>query len=285
MHRMPPLLLGLLLLVPSQDRAEHAGRGRDGARHAEVARVRAHLLGAEQVLLARNLGGISARQRDARRRCLDELRAYRQRGIFPHNHGQLHRRTPVFVDEHGTRCAMAWLIERSGDAGLVRHVATTRNLATIRELADEPELVAWLDRNGLSLEEAARIQPEYGLSLSVEDDERRHAVLGGFGAAVGALGTGLNVIGSSPGTRGRVRAWVGITMGLSSAAMGLPALEHEGGVRAIGILDLGLGLLSTGLGLRQLHHSGQSPSLVGTVTPSMWRDERGTRRVALTARF
>ncbi len=279
MPRIPLFLLGLLLLIPAQDRDEDPAR-------AEIVGIRAHLLGAERLLLARD-PSIGHSQRLARARCLYELRAYRQRGSFPHNHRRPHRQTPVFVDEHGTRCAMAWLIERSGDAKLVHHIASTRNLASIHELADEPELVAWLDRNGLTLEEAARIQPTYGPSLTLEDDEKRHAVLGGFGAAVGALGTGLNVAGLSTGTGRRVRGWVGVTMGLSGAAMGLPALEHEGGVRAVGILDMGLGLLSTVLGLRQLHSAAppQSLSSARMLTPSVWRDEHGTRRAALTARF
>jgi hypothetical protein len=65
------------------------------------------------------------------------------------------------VDAAGTRCAIAHLIEAAGEGALVAEIARTRNNAWVREPADDPRVVAWLDANGLTLEEAARIQPSY----------------------------------------------------------------------------------------------------------------------------
>lgn len=62
---------------------------------------------------------------------------------------------------------MASLIERSGSPELVQRIATTRNLARVRELADEEALVAWLDTHGMTLDEAARVQPSYSNESSV----------------------------------------------------------------------------------------------------------------------
>jgi len=56
---------------------------------------------------------------------------------------------------------MAYLIERSGRHDLVDRVALTRNDAFIAELPDDPALRVWLDSVGLSVAEAARIQPTY----------------------------------------------------------------------------------------------------------------------------
>ena len=44
--------------------------------------------------------------------------------------------------------------------------------ATVRELANESELIAWLDRSGLSVDEAARIQPSYDgdVIFPIDDD-------------------------------------------------------------------------------------------------------------------
>ena len=56
---------------------------------------------------------------------------------------------------------MAYLIERSGRRDIVDRIAATRNLAYVRDLADDTALVAWLDNNGFSESEAARVQPEY----------------------------------------------------------------------------------------------------------------------------
>ncbi|HTJ84696.1 MAG TPA: hypothetical protein VL400_23415 [Polyangiaceae bacterium] len=67
---------------------------------------------------------------------------------------------PVFVDEDGTRCAMAHLIEPTAP-DLVQHIAGARNFERVRTLADIPELARWLEDNGLTLEEAMAIQPSY----------------------------------------------------------------------------------------------------------------------------
>ena len=68
---------------------------------------------------------------------------------------------PFFRDGYGALCAMAYLIERSGRRDLADRVALTRNNAFIAELANDPELRVWLDSVGLSVTEAARIQPTY----------------------------------------------------------------------------------------------------------------------------
>jgi hypothetical protein len=52
-------------------------------------------------------------------------------------------------------------LDMSGESELVRRIARERNHARVRELADEPRLAAWLAAVGLSLEEAAAIQPSY----------------------------------------------------------------------------------------------------------------------------
>jgi hypothetical protein len=74
----------------------------------------------------------------------------------------------VFVDAHGTRCAVAHLLDVSGQGELVRHIAATQNIARVRELARLPELRAWLGAAGLSVEDAARIQPEYCFQSEAE---------------------------------------------------------------------------------------------------------------------
>lgn len=62
---------------------------------------------------------------------------------------------------------MASLIERSGSPELVQRIASSRNLARVRELADDDAVVAWLDTHGMTLDEAARVQPSYSNETSV----------------------------------------------------------------------------------------------------------------------
>lgn len=119
---------------------------------------------------------------------LDELRCYRLRGKFPHNHAAAHEPVPVFVDEHGTRCAVAHLLDISGQQQLVRKIARTQNYAKIHELAKHPALRAWLAAAGLTVVEAARIQPTYCYYVEAEACFcSEHAAADVSGLAVGTV--------------------------------------------------------------------------------------------------
>jgi hypothetical protein len=126
----------------------------------EVARIRAHFDSVFIELESRDLSRLTAAQRSARATHIARLKDYRDAGVFPKNLVSSEP-TPVFVDPTGVQCAMGYLIAQSGRTDLVDRIATTRNLARIPELADDPALVAWLDSAGLTVAEAARIQPQY----------------------------------------------------------------------------------------------------------------------------
>ncbi len=253
----------------------------------EIARVRHHLAGAEEVLVSREVSALTAAQRAARAHHVAGLRAYRQRGVFPHNHGPRGPRTPVFVDEHGTRCAMAYLIECSGEKDLVSRIARSCNLARIRDLANDPALVVWLDRNGLTLDEAARIQPEYGGTIDEPSTSAGVWVATAVGAGASGTGIGLNAsIGSSQRKR-NTRGLLGVACGAIGAGLGVPGLSAGGAAGLVGSIDIAMGLVSFGLGIRQLNARGEfgPRSSAHSIVPVAWCDARGTRRVGLSMRF
>ena len=99
--------------------------------------------------------------RQARSRRLGALDRYRKARAFPKNRSFPGLMVPIFVDHEGTHCAMGQLIAEAGGADLVGHVRETRNYARIAQMADIPELLDWLERNGLTAAEAAMIQPSY----------------------------------------------------------------------------------------------------------------------------
>lgn len=129
-------------------------------RARERRRVRAHLRRAERAARRATVAHLDPLRRLVRALLLDELAAYQARGAFPRNLAEPGRH-PVFVDDLGTRCAVAHLVEASGGAAQVADLAARRNLAYVDELAAEPGLLAWLDAAGISLAEAAAIQPGY----------------------------------------------------------------------------------------------------------------------------
>ncbi|MGE0431087.1 MAG: hypothetical protein AB7K09_22845 [Planctomycetota bacterium] len=102
--------------------------------------------------------------KERRARHIRRLAEYRDAGEFPRNTYQPGL-TPVFVDADGVACAMGWLMLRDGQKDLVEHVVKADNLLRLDNLDPASELgrevMAWLDANGLTLAEAARVQPSY----------------------------------------------------------------------------------------------------------------------------
>jgi hypothetical protein len=126
---------------------------------ADRLRIRAQLAQVEADLRARDVSGLSPSARAARARALDTLHGYWQAGRFPHNEGPSSERVPIFIDAEGRTCAVAELMRSSGATRLAQTVAAHENRARVLEM--RTELGPWLAENGLSAEEAARIQPNY----------------------------------------------------------------------------------------------------------------------------
>src|SRR5439155_26415191 len=131
------------------------------ARRLEVARLRAHFDSVDAELRHAKVLQFTSSQRRVRTILIGWLREYRDAGKFPRNDRFPELAMPFFRDSHGALCAMAYLIERSGRRDLVDRIALTRNNAFIAQLANDAELRAWLNSVGLSVTEAARIQPTY----------------------------------------------------------------------------------------------------------------------------
>jgi hypothetical protein len=134
-------------------------------RGREIGRIRAHLERVERELRASTPTTLNADQARRRALVIDHLHRYIEAERYPENHVS-DEMTPIFIDRGGARCAMAAVLEASGQHALVERIARTHNLAYIEELKDDPELAAWLNENGLTLIEAARIQPAYANTVA-----------------------------------------------------------------------------------------------------------------------
>jgi hypothetical protein len=89
------------------------------------------------------------------------LKAYRDRGVFPLNEGHASSATPIFVDEHDTACAVGQLMRLSGWTREVASIQKANNLIYVTDIEDGPA-ADWVLTSGLTIEEAALIQPAYG---------------------------------------------------------------------------------------------------------------------------
>jgi hypothetical protein len=91
---------------------------------------------------------------------LQRLAAYRDRGQFPLNEGQADHAVPIFVDQHDTACAVGQLMRWSGWSDEVAAIERSNNLVYVPD-ARRSAATSWVLASGLTIEEAALIQPGY----------------------------------------------------------------------------------------------------------------------------
>jgi hypothetical protein len=157
---------------------------------------------------------------------------------------------PFFRDSRGVLCAMAYLIERSGRRDLVDRVALTRNNAFIPELADDPELRAWLDSAGLSVAEAARIQPEYEPPPGTPKDQSvsaNYALTSILVSGASLTTLGLNLITPTQST-----GWAGLIAGGIGVIAGAGNLEGTDGTDKVAKANMIIGGSAVAAGLYRL---------------------------------
>jgi hypothetical protein len=219
---------------------------------AEAIRLRAHFDSVDRELRARDVSTLTGPQRASRTRLISWLRDYRNAGRFPENDQFSDRMVPIFRDSRGTLCAMAYLVDRAGRGDIVDHVARTRNNAFIPELTDDAELVAWLETSGLSVKEAARIQPQYGTDpvIIITNENRvstNYAILS-MGLGGSSLGTlGFNIL--SPGYASGA---AGVVAGVATIIAGAAHLEESGGNKKVAVANTAVGSVALVGGLRGL---------------------------------
>jgi hypothetical protein len=195
-------------------------------RRLEVARLQAHFDSVDAELRRPTALSLTPLQRTARATLIGWLREYRETGSFPRNDRFPERAMPFFRDSRGVLCAMAYLIDRSGRGDLVDRIASTRNNAFIPELAVDPELGAWLDGVGLSVAEAARIQPFYG---HPPDEPEEQGVSASYAlTSILVSGSSLTTLGLNAIAPSRATGWAGVIAGAAGLIAGAVKLDEDG---------------------------------------------------------
>ncbi|MCB0790974.1 MAG: hypothetical protein H6595_00285 [Flavobacteriales bacterium] len=175
----------------------------------EAQRIAAHLHRVRAYLYVHTPEGLSADQMQHRRRLLDDLEHYADRGLFPSN-DVLPFRNPVFIDPHRTACAVGQLMIESGDAALAERIHNGNNLAYVSELTADPryapDIINWASHHGFTVDELAWIQPGYPpqtfwsdmgggmdstVTCMVNDGQGNLYLAGRFGDAGGTVVNGI----------------------------------------------------------------------------------------------
>jgi hypothetical protein len=251
---------------------------------SERARLRAHFYSVEQELRARDVPGLTAAQRAARAQLLDNLHRYAGRGIFPRNTDFPTRTMPTFIDYWGKRCGVAYLMEQTGDEDMVLRIAATRNNAYVPELKDDPAVRQWLTANGVTLDEAARIQPDY----------RCGTIHGGPCQASSGykVSTGLVVasnvtaftLDALPHRSSEIKDIAALGTGAVGIIAGARNVGQSGSRGALGLVNTGAGVASVALGLFHVFHNMESEA-PSRVRLASWVGARGAKGLAARVEF
>ncbi len=229
------------------------------SRSIEADWVRAHLDSVLGELAQHDIHALSVAQRERRAALLSTLKSYRDRGDFPRNYDFPGHAVPYFTDRRtGTLCAVGYLLASTGRRDIVDRVTRANNNVRVHELAGDTALVAWLDNNGITLDEAARIQVMYIQSgpfdLSPAQIRRVAMVAVTPFALAGAVVTSTwNVFGNSDGHR-MSSSVTGIVSGLVSIGVGAELSSMQGIPKSSGMIMAGVGSASIALAVRSLVH-------------------------------
>lgn len=134
-----------------------AGEARNFSCDREL--IQAHLSGVLSILRAAPVDQLSDVQRVSRAHMIELLDGYRIAGKFPLNYYR-GERIPVFIDEHGTHCAVGYLLMMTGHDDVAQRISKNDNYVWVKDLHD-PAVPGWQEASGLSFEELALIQGAY----------------------------------------------------------------------------------------------------------------------------
>ena len=113
----------------------------------------------EQELRQADVSHLDKELKENRAKMIQLLNQYWKREEFPKN--TTHKtKIPQIKDKDGTPCAVAYIIDHSGNGKLVNHLASQNNLVYVEDVHDGP-LLDWLKKSGITKQEAAKIQPDY----------------------------------------------------------------------------------------------------------------------------
>lgn len=230
------------------------------AAEREVRRIQSHFDSVLVELRARDVAALSSQQQARRALLVETLATYRNRALFPRNYS-FAAPTPYFVDRStGVLCAVAHLLEATGRRDIVDRVAATDNNVWVAQLAGDTEFERWLDLNGITLKEAARIQVPYvreGLDSPGSTQRISRSVLPIASAAAATLSGAANLMWNRDG-HSRIGNVVGLAAGATSFGVGLATMAGPREDRALAITSAAIGGVSALISTRGVRRHRQA---------------------------
>lgn len=127
----------------------------------ENLRIKTHLSYVEKLLRERDVSELPEQLQNNRSHLLDLLHEYHTGGSFPRNFDYEGERVPCFIDAEGRICAVGYLIEHTAGRAVAEQINAKHQYKKILDM-DDPAVDEWIADSGLTKEECAMIQPQYG---------------------------------------------------------------------------------------------------------------------------
>lgn len=125
--------------------------------------VQTHLTYVLPILRANPTDEFTAEQKKTRLHLISILEKYRLAGRFPVNYFRMER-TPIFIDEDNTHCALGYLLEQTGLEPIAQEIAEQENYDWVKDI--EHEAIPHLQiLSGFTVEELKLIQGAYDFYL------------------------------------------------------------------------------------------------------------------------
>ena len=218
----------------------------------ENIRLQTHLKYVEQQLRNKDVSFLSIEQKENRIKMLDLLNDYWTAGVFPKNYDYPDQRIPCFIDKDGNICAVGFLIEQTAGRQIAEAINSKYKYEYLLAMNDET-INDWIQSSGLTKEECAMIQPQYG-----PEPITNFYTSPGYGissSVVSGLNLSLNTINGiqiSKGTDSKVAPIMGLIAGagqVTLGAVGYPKKQTTwgGGVfvnpsqRNLSLMNIGVG--------------------------------------------
>ncbi|MBK0403117.1 hypothetical protein I5M27_08985 [Adhaeribacter sp. BT258] len=195
---------------------------------SENERIQTHLIYVEKMLRERATTHLSEQLKASRAALLDQLHQYIGAGVFPKNYDFPGERRPCFIDQDGNICAVGYLIEQTAGRPIAEKINAAHQYDRIFDM-ETPELLAWVENSGLTLEECAMIQPAYGPPPSYNYNYIStgyglpSAILGGTNLSLNAV----NLIQIAQGSENKIVPILGLASGVGAVILGAANFEKD----------------------------------------------------------
>ena len=194
------------------------------------ARITIHLAYVKQMLEASEPQGLTESQLEKRKQVLGYLSDYIVHGRYPKNTEKSYA-TPRFIDHEGTICAVGYMVEQTWGRAAAEAINTDHEYGYVLAMNDQ-RVEEWVNEHGLSLTEAAMIQPLYAGFRKIDHDATKAGKAATF-AAIG-INSGLAVASvlrfARRSNKPKTTAWIGLGLGATQLAAGLSARRDDGEV-------------------------------------------------------